>query len=59
VPIVTLVLLASVLPFGLPLQNLRARNGNDLCRELLEALERRFELLGLGFWHEYHVISRP
>jgi hypothetical protein len=45
-------LFAAVLPLRFPLQNLRARNGNDFGREPLEALERRFSFGRLGLWHD-------
>jgi hypothetical protein len=43
-PVMTLMLLASVLPFGLPLLNLSTRDGNDLCRKLLENARMAFRL---------------
>ena len=44
-------LFAAVLPLRFPLQNLRARNGNNLCRELLEAFEWRFGFSRFGRFH--------
>jgi hypothetical protein len=47
----TLMLLASVLPFSLPLLNLCTRDRNYLCRESFESFKRCFLFCRLGLWH--------
>ena len=44
-PVMTLMLLASVLPLRFPLLNLSVRDRNDAPRQAFETLEWRF-----GFW---------
>ncbi len=50
-PVMTLVLLASVLPFRFPLLNLRVRDRNDAFCQPFESLEWRFVFRRIGFWH--------
>jgi hypothetical protein len=50
-PVMTLMLLAPVLPIQFPLLNLSVRNGDDFCCQSLESLEWRFGFWWLGGFH--------
>lgn len=49
-PLMTFVLLLSVLPFKFALLNFRARNRDNTAGQLFETLKGRF-VRGLRFWH--------
>jgi hypothetical protein len=49
-------LFCAVFPLRFPLQNLRARNGHNPCREVLETLERRFLFWWFRMFHVENVI---
>ena len=50
-PMMTLMLLASVLPLSFPLLNLSVRDRNDALCQPLKTLKWRFCLSLLFFWH--------
>ncbi len=56
-PVMTLMFLASVLPFGLPLLNLCMRDRNDTLCQPFESLEWRFGFR-LGRFHVHDAMSK-
>jgi len=54
----TLMLLASVLPLRFSLLNLSARDGNDARCKTLKPLEWRFSFRGLGHCHVENIMSK-
>src|SRR5207237_1424492 len=58
-PVMALVLLASVFPLRFPFQNLRARDRHYFGRKLFEPLEWRFVLLRLWMLHAANFMLKP
>ena len=58
-PVMTLMLLASVLPFGFPLLNLSMRDRYDVLCQSFEPLKWRFGFWWIGCFHEtdYRILS--
>ncbi len=54
-PMMTLMLLASVLPFRFPLLNLCMRDSNNALCEPFETLKRRFGCFHFRLWHVARV----
>ena len=57
-PVMSLMLLAPVLPFGLPLLNLCMRDRNDTLCQPFESLEWRFRFRRLGRFHVHDIMSK-
>lgn len=58
-PLMRFVLFAVVLPLQFPLLNLSTWNRNDLRRQALETLERRFFFLWDWMFHYENSNSKP